>query len=56
MKKSGETATRGLAIKLFEKAKAEEKAADEKAGGDAKESGKGTSAIHMVTFNVKARK
>ena len=56
VKKSGETATRGLAIKLFEKAKAEEKKADEKEGGDAKEGGKGTSAIHMVTFNVKARK
>ncbi|MFZ1813715.1 MAG: c-type cytochrome [Rhizobiaceae bacterium] len=55
VKKSGETATRGLAIKLFEKAKSDEKKADAKAGGDAKEGGKGTSAIHMVTFNVKAR-
>lgn len=54
-KETGERPVRGLAIKVFEKAKAEEKAADAKAGGDAKEGGKGTSAIHMVTFNVKAR-
>ena len=54
-KETGERPTRGLAIKVFEKAKAEEKKADAKAGGDAKEGGKGTSAIHMVTFNVKAR-
>lgn len=55
-KKSGEATSRGIAVKLFEKAKAAEKAADEKAGGDAKEGGKGTSAIHLVTFDVKARK
>lgn len=51
--KSGERATRGLAIQLFEKAKAEEKEAE---ASDDKKGGKGTSAIHMVTFNVKARK
>lgn len=50
--KSGERATRGLAIKLFEKAKQEEKQAEAK---NDKKAGKGTSAIHMVTFNVKAR-
>ncbi len=54
-KKSGQSASRGLAVKIFEKAKADEKAADAKAGGQAKEGGKGTSAIHMVTFNVQAR-
>jgi hypothetical protein len=54
-KKSGQSASRGLAVKLFEKAKADEKAADAKAGGEAKKGGKGTSAIHMVTFNVEAR-
>jgi len=53
---SGEPASRGLAIKLFEKAKADEKAADAEAGGEAKEGGKGTSAIQMVSFNVKERK
>ena len=55
-KDSGEPASRGLAVKLFEKAKADEKLADAKAGGDAKEGGKGTSAIQMVSFNVKERK
>ena len=50
---SKERPTRGLAIKVFEKAKAAAAKADAKAGGDAKEGGKGTSAIHMVTFNVK---
>ncbi len=54
-KKSGENNSRGIAVKLFEKAKAEEKKADAAAGGDAKEGGKGTSAIHLVTFNVKER-
>ncbi|MEC9343212.1 MAG: hypothetical protein VYD64_05125, partial [Pseudomonadota bacterium] len=45
-KKSKEPAARGLAIQLFEDKKAEEKK-------DA--SVKGVTAIHMVTFNVKAR-
>lgn len=52
VKKSNQPASRGLAIKLFEKAKAEEAKADAK---NADTGGKGTSAIHMVTFNVKAR-
>lgn len=46
VKKSGEPASRGLAIELFEKKTAEEKKAP---------ATKGTSAIHMVTFNVKDR-
>ena len=50
--KSGETASRGLAIKLFEKAKEAEKKVEAE---DGKKGGKGTSAIHMVTFNVKER-
>ena len=51
-KSSGEATSRGIAIKLFEKAKADEKKAD--ANNEAT-GGKGTSAIHLVTFNVKAR-
>ncbi len=47
VQKSNQPPSRGLAIQLFEKAKAEEKQ-------DAKL--KGVSAIHMVTFNVKDRK
>lgn len=52
VKKSGQPASRGLAIKLFEKAKAEEKKAE---ANNEEKGGKGTSAIHMVTFNVKDR-
>lgn len=48
---SGQPASRGLAVKILEKAKDAEKVA-EKAN---QEGGKGTSAIHMVTFNVKER-
>lgn len=55
VKESGDPASRGLAVQLFEKTKAAEKAADAKAGGDAKQ-GIGSSAINMVTFTVKARK
>lgn len=54
-RESGDPASRGLAIQLNEKIKAAEKAADAKAGGDAKQ-GIGSSAINMVTFTVKARK
>jgi mono/diheme cytochrome c family protein len=48
---SGQPASRGLAIKLFEKAKQ----AEENADAHNQTGGKGTSAIHMVTFNVKSR-
>lgn len=50
--KSGQPASRGLAIQLIEKTKEEEKKAE---ANNEKEGGKGTSGIHMVTFNVKAK-